>query len=125
SNQFAARDGDDASTQSASASMMAANCPARAQNLATKVRPRFTSVLACNLAWETVRDMKAPPPLAQLTVPRGTDLVKSRTLAAPLLPGRCGTKNIARIGFSRFCRGCTNEQIVYVTGARSGVKDRA
>jgi hypothetical protein len=50
---------------------------------APKVRPRFTSMLARNLAyelaWEIVRDMKALPPLAQLTVPRGTDLVKSRT----------------------------------------------
>jgi hypothetical protein len=35
--------------------------------------------LAYELAWEIVRDMKALPPLAQLTVPRGTDLVKSRT----------------------------------------------
>jgi hypothetical protein len=53
--------------------------PARAQNVAVKVRPRFNSMVVCNLARENLCDMKAPPPLAQLTVPRGTDLVKSRT----------------------------------------------
>jgi hypothetical protein len=42
-------------------------------------------MVVSNPAREIVRDMKAPSPLAQLTVPRGTDLVKPRSLAPVLL----------------------------------------
>jgi hypothetical protein len=70
--------------------------------------------------------MKAPPPLAQLTVPRGTDLVKSRAPAAPLLLARCGHEKHSANRFFAVLLGCTNEQIARtVTGARSGAAGRA
>jgi len=64
---------------------MQANCSAGPQNLPPKARPRFARMVVSNPAREIVRDMKAPSPLAQLTVPRGTDLVKPRSLAPVLL----------------------------------------
>jgi hypothetical protein len=68
--------------------------------------------------------MKALPPLAQLTVPRGTDPVKSRTSPRRFLPAPLRPKKDGANRFFAVLLWVHDEQIASVTGARSRT-DRA